>query len=358
MSTSLYQAELAESLVAAGCDPNLPCTCYCVSKWRIQNEALLPLHIASLQGDVRTFDVLKEVTSETVSRNSRVTALTIAVASERYQMVRYLLSCGFDPTQSVQVLNVSHYTPLHIAAELGLVDMVEQLLIHKADASAQTLTRLGINDTTPLHLACQKQHTALVKLLITERNIRLKDSKGMVPLHVAASTGCCETVRALLKMERNCMSDWTKSGSLSKAAFVDLESDDESVCRKTLETLPPSRTTDKEGRLPIHLAAVNKHIAVLETFLECSEVIDSVDISGKHLLHLAAADVKLFSVLCFLLSQSLDRHVKDDFGFSPLHIAAERNNINAVKALLLSEDTPSISHTMEGTITVTKRHIT
>jgi ankyrin repeat protein len=49
-------------------------------------------------------------------------------------------------------------TPLHVASELGNMDLVQLLL-----DSGANVTVTNANGQTPLHLACAKGHTDVVK---------------------------------------------------------------------------------------------------------------------------------------------------------------------------------------------------
>ncbi|WP_245994743.1 MULTISPECIES: ankyrin repeat domain-containing protein [unclassified Wolbachia] len=64
---------------------------------------------------------------------------------------------------TVNAQNNKRYTPLHIAAEKNHIEVVK-ILVEKADVNAE-----GIEDKTPLHLAAAKGHKDVVETLIANK---------------------------------------------------------------------------------------------------------------------------------------------------------------------------------------------
>ena len=94
-------------------------------------------------------------------------------------MVKLLLDAGANPNKAE---NEDEITPLHLAAEDGLTDVVTLLLMAGADPNQ--VNNLG---ETPLHGATNKH---VVKVLL-ERGAdpNVEDKKGNTPMYNAAIRG-------------------------------------------------------------------------------------------------------------------------------------------------------------------------
>ncbi len=90
--------------------------------------------------------------------------------------------------------NDNGQTPLHYAAQEGHKDVVEVLLIDKADVNAKD--KVGC---TPLHVAAYRGHKDVVEVLLAYKaDVNAKDNNGFTPLHFAAGIGHKDVVEVLL----------------------------------------------------------------------------------------------------------------------------------------------------------------
>lgn len=82
---------------------------------------------------------------------------------------------------SIHARNFDEQTPLHIAAERGLVDVMRALLDKGADPDAR-----DFEGETPLHLAALKDQSRAINLLLAHgADIDAQDNDGRTPLHHA-----------------------------------------------------------------------------------------------------------------------------------------------------------------------------
>jgi ankyrin repeat protein len=91
---------------------------------------------------------------------------------------------------------ITQETPLHFAAEHGLLEVAQILLERKADVNSQ-----NNHGSTPLLLASEFGHPDVVQLLLDHNaDLSVRDADGDTPLHCAAVGGQLEVARILLKL--------------------------------------------------------------------------------------------------------------------------------------------------------------
>lgn len=92
----------------------------------------------------------------------------------------------------------SDWTPLHIAAATGNLEIVQILTTHNPNPDINQQTSTG---QTCLHYAVSKNHFDVVEYLINEMHasVRIKDSKGQLPIHRAAGIGSEKMIQMLVE---------------------------------------------------------------------------------------------------------------------------------------------------------------
>lgn len=147
-------------------------------------------------------------------------------------------------------------TPLHGAATQGQREVVEWLLVNRAEVNAK-----DNNGSTALHLAARKGDQAVATLLLTNKaEVNAKDNNGSTPLHGAVSNGHKEVAELLLdhKAEVNAKdkSDWTPLHYAAQG------------CKEVAELLMAHgaevNAKNSLGATPLHLAAEEGYKDVAE----------------------------------------------------------------------------------------------
>lgn len=94
------------------------------------------------------------------------------------------------------------WTPLHIAASIGNLEVLKLLLNYEPKPDVNLPTSTGVR---PIHLAVAKKHIDAVKLLVEDygASVRIKDNKGQYPIHRAASIGSVALVEFLASKGSN-----------------------------------------------------------------------------------------------------------------------------------------------------------
>ncbi|GMG18851.1 unnamed protein product [Ambrosiozyma monospora] len=98
----------------------------------------------------------------------------------------------------------SGWTPLHITASTGNLEIFKLLMAHvpKPDVDSKTCT-----GQTCLHYAVSKNHYDLVDYLLKEckANARVKDKKSQYPLHRAAAIGSLRMCESLIDIGKSAL---------------------------------------------------------------------------------------------------------------------------------------------------------
>ncbi|GFU17072.1 hypothetical protein NPIL_427091 [Nephila pilipes] len=160
-------------------------------------------------------------------------------------------------------------------------------------------------------------------------NLSVRDSKA---LHAAARNGELKTLRDVLRkgfyINDTDGNGWT---SLHHAAYGgNLE-----VVEYLIDSSDNLHVKDTVcGRKPVHIAAREGHINVVELFLNRGVKVSDADENGWIPLHYAAWNGHLETVK-LLINKGADIHAKDStHGKKPIHIAAERGYTNVVELFL------------------------
>ncbi|CAE7684867.1 ANK1 [Symbiodinium sp. CCMP2592] len=236
--------------------------------------------------------------------------------------------------------------PLHIAAEYGHVDMVEQLLKGGCNEDAKS-DKTG---ETPLHIAAKCGRVKVVRKLINWNcHKEIETKEGLRPLHTAAEHGREDVVDALI--QAGCQQEATTKMHRETALHVAAKSGKNAVVELLLDiTRPDKAAADVEGRSLLHLAASEGHAEVVDLLLAAEWDQDAVDLEGGTPLHLAASEGHEHIVAKLLEhpNRPCQKEATDEKGRTPLHLAAECGHHNVVRQLLLDYDCDKDSRDVQG----------
>ncbi|XP_006778323.1 PREDICTED: ankyrin repeat domain-containing protein 6 isoform X2 [Myotis davidii] len=181
---------------------------------------------------------------------------------------------------------------LLIAAYKGHAENVVQLINKGAKVA---VTKHG---RTPLHLAANKGHLAVVQILLKAGcDLDVQDDDGNTALHEASWHGFSQSVKLLVKAGANVLAK------------------------------------NKAGNTALHLACQNSHSQSTRVLLLGGSRADLKNNAGDTCLHVAARYNHL-SIIKVLLSAFCSVHEKNQAGDTALHVAASLNHKKVVKILL------------------------
>ncbi|XP_030194209.1 ankyrin-2 isoform X2 [Gadus morhua] len=260
-------------------------------------DGFTPLAIALQQGHNQVVSLLLE--NDTKGK-VRLPALHIAARKDDTKSAALLLQNDHNAdVQSKMMVNrttengKSGFTPLHIAAHYGNVN-VATLLLNRG-AAVDFTARNGI---TPLHVASKRGNSSMVGLLLDRGSqIDAKTRDGLTPLHCAARSGHDPAVELLL------------------------------------ERGAPMLARTKNGLSPLHMAAQGDHVDCVKHLLQHAAPVDDVTLDYLTALHVAA-HCGHYRVTKLLLDQRADPNARALNGFTPLHIACKKNRVKVMELLV------------------------
>jgi ankyrin repeat protein len=177
--------------------------------WLLDQKAILesrnidkntPLLLSVIGNRINITEFLLKANARFQVENAQQeTAFYIAVENDNIEMVKLLSMYGADPTI---VCGTAQLSTLHIAAERGDKAMLEYLLQTKA---AVLIDFQNANGDTPLHLAVQAGHDAIISLLLEAGAYhKIKNEQEQTPIELAKiqqkhklASLIVQTVRAL-----------------------------------------------------------------------------------------------------------------------------------------------------------------
>nr|XP_046236242.1 ankyrin-2b isoform X25 [Scatophagus argus] len=260
-------------------------------------DGFTPLAIALQQGHNQVVSILLE--NDTKGK-VRLPALHIAARKDDTKSAALLLQNDHNAdVQSKMMVNrttengKSGFTPLHIAAHYGNVN-VATLLLNRG-AAVDFTARNGI---TPLHVASKRGNTNMVGLLLDRGSqIDAKTRDGLTPLHCAARSGHGTSVELLL------------------------------------ERGAPLLARTKNGLSPLHMAAQGDHVECVKHLLQYKAPVDDVTLDFLTALHVAA-HCGHYRVTKLLLDKRANPNARALNGFTPLHIACKKNRVKVMELLV------------------------
>ncbi|XP_041925456.1 ankyrin-2-like isoform X8 [Alosa sapidissima] len=260
-------------------------------------DGFTPLAIALQQGHNQVVSLLLE---HDTKGKVRLPALHIAARKDDTKSAALLLQNDHNAdVQSKMMVNrttengKSGFTPLHIAAHYGNVN-VATLLLNRG-AAVDFFARNGI---TPLHVASKRGNTNMVRLLLDRgAQIDAKTRDGLTPLHCAARSGHDTAVELLL------------------------------------ERGAPMLARTKNGLSPLHMAAQGDHVECVKHLLQHKAPVDDVTLDYLTALHVAA-HCGHYRVTKLLLDKRANPNARALNGFTPLHIACKKNRVKVMELLV------------------------
>ncbi|XP_042253911.1 ankyrin-3-like isoform X1 [Thunnus maccoyii] len=257
-------------------------------------DGFTPLAVALQQGHDQVVSLLLE--NDTKGK-VRLPALHIAARKDDTKAAALLLqndhNADVESKMMVNRTTESGFTPLHIAAHYGNINVATLLLNRGAAVDFKAR-----NDITPLHVASKRGNSNMVRLLL-ERGAKIdaRTKDGLTPLHCGARSG------------------------------------HEQVVEMLLDRGAPILSKTKNGLSPLHMATQGDHLNCVQLLLHHDVPVDDVTNDYLTALHVAA-HCGHYKVAKVIVDKKANPNAKALNGFTPLHIACKKNRVKVMELLL------------------------
>ena len=298
-----------------------------IVKVLVQHNAILTeasLYIAAHQRDVNILKFLlghkdrKKLKHIEIANGNN--ALIVASKKDFGDVVKCFIESGYDLTAR----NNDGMSALDKAVAYKNEDICEML----AKSGAPLNIKSPRFKRTPLHTAAD---IGLLKatevFLLKGAQVKVKDHKGFFPIHSAALNGHLDVVRKLLEHDPTQARILTKTyGKMSalkgKTIFhIALHMKDYTLLEALLKTNGDPNVTDLYGRTPFLEAVSSGNNTAIEMLKDVTDL-NMPDQNGFSPLHIAVyrGYLKVVKLLCSY--PSVNVNAKDKYGKTPLHITA------------------------------------
>ena len=312
-----------------------------------------PLHYAVFCGLLSIVEFLViESPQDVHSRDYDHKSTPLHLASElgHVQVARLLIEHGADPI----AMDKSGLTPLHVAVHKGRSDLARLLveygnhgrartLLHRAvvDRESLGLARLllehganvsaGKEDVlTPLHFAVLHGSEGLTRLLLEHGADATAKAGQSSLLRWVVENGRENLARLLLEHGANITAEHMSGATMLFQAVKDGRED---FARLFLEHGADVTARNKDGSTLLHCAVENGREDLVRLLLEHGADITAERMNGATLLYQAVQDGR-GDIARLLLENGADATAKNQDGFTPLHCAVENGRGDLARLLL------------------------
>ena len=261
---------------------------------------------------------------ERVSVESQFSPLHIAAKLGDVNLTKFIIEKVKHENPKLDFMHP--WTPLYLAAVEGHSEVCKEIL--EAVNDDIPVNEL-VHDLTPIHAAAFKGHLSVCKTLIDyleDKNPKLFE--GCTPLHLAAVEGHHDVYQAIMEniADKNPAAKYGVT-PLWLAASTRL-TQHHKLCEIIVKNVKNKNPKDWDGQTPLHMAASLGNLEGFKIIFDSVVDKNPSDNKGMTPLHEAASgwswEYSLFICRYILESDEvIDKNPQDEYGRTPLHFAAE-----------------------------------
>ena len=282
-----------------------------------------PQHYAAMEGDWR---MVRELQQRDLPDYYGYTPMHYACGSGSESAVRYLT----NHETSLQCRGIDGSTPVHLAAQNGQSDLLKNLGEFRRKDFAQASQVKDGASCTPLHWAVVGGHLEAAELLGLEEHWKAEGYNGLTAIHLAAAHGRCNVINRILEIASDSMErrDRQKRTPLMWA-YRQRELD---AVGALLEGGADVNAQDEFGQTALHYAFPFATVEIIEQVCAKGANLVSTDNYGWTPLHFLYRLGNPEGISHLLEKVNVD--VADQLGDTPLHVAAQKASVEAIRVLL------------------------
>ena len=295
-----------------------------------------PLHLAVLhKHHALVGDILEAGAHINMPDAKGFTALHEAAELNDLKMARQLIDAGADVAKSQQSHRV---TPLILAIKANANDIVELLLSHAADPSAD-----DADGVTPLMAAANKPSNDIVNTLLgAGADATVKDRLGRNVLQHCNPALKEETMGKLIDAgaDVNNRDTWKRTPLISAVMDHNI-----SMARKLLEKGADANAKDDNGATPLQVALNYRKLELIDELLKKGADPNARDKWSNQTMLAVCCSLGLEKEAEKLVAAGADLTAKDNSGMTPLHIAVKNSysSSDIVRVMLKAGADPLIA---------------
>ncbi|MGL9761743.1 MAG: ankyrin repeat domain-containing protein [Wolbachia sp.] len=330
-------------------------------------QGYTPLHYAAWRGRLEIAELLVDKGASINAADASTAGkkpIHVAAENNSKSIIEFLISKGVN----VDEADKNGWAPLHYAAKFDQLEVAKFLIEKGANINAADTSTIG---EKPIHVAAENNSKNIIEFLISKGvSVNDTDKDGRTPLYWASWNGRLDVVEYLIgkgadisakdKDGRNPL-DVAKGHQydnvveylqqaelrLNKQLLTAVQDGDfakvkDLVSRGASLDAANIDAQDKDGKTPLHFAAQEGNLDMVQFFLGRGAKIEAKDIYGWTPLHFAASSDKL-DIVKFLFNKNANIKARDIYGDTPLHVAAQYSNKLEIVEFLLDKDANDIN---------------
>lgn len=260
-------------------------------------------------------------------------ALHAAARNNDVSMVEDLLSKGC----SIEEFDSRGWTPLHIAAARGNLEVLRCLVAHPGNIN---IASEQMTKDTPLGLAAEYDKAEAIKIQAAAgATIDTRNSCNNTPLMVAALEGCSNAVRTLIELraEINCHNSFESALLLLCGRMNKKEARIEILQMMLDAGACPDGIENPVGWTPLHKAAEWSDEAIISTLIARGANVNAKMNGSLQTPLYIAINKNRPSIVRLLLNAGADRNAVFEGNWTPAHMAAKCPDYKIMRMLLETE---------------------